>query len=277
MQSVNYRVTPGKKTLIFTMWETTTLPPGSVELMNEAEVVVVPCKWNACCFSACGVTKPIRVVPLGIDPSIYSMKLNTNATDGPFKFGCAGRWFHGAERKGINETVDLFQRAFPDRRDVLLECKIFADCPSPELADDRITFHKVFWSDEQLAAWYQSLDCFVSLATAEGWGLHQHQAMAMGRPLISPKFGGVAEFFDDRAGYPVRFNLEPVPQPNRFRYIGHWSKCDDADVIKQMRRAASNRMESEQKGQEAARLAGRFTWENFGLELGRVMDEFGVE
>jgi glycosyltransferase involved in cell wall biosynthesis len=276
MQSLNYRCTPGKKTVLMTMWETTTIPHGARELMNEAEVVVVPCQWNASCFAACGVTRPIRVVPLGIDPKLYYMRLNTNATKGTFKFGCAGRWFHGAERKGINETVELFQRAFPTNEDVSMECKVFSDCPTPEMNDPRITFQKTFWTDEQMSNWYQSLDCFVSLALGEGWGLHQHQAMAVGRPIISPKFGGVAEFFDDRAGYPVKFNLEPVPQPNTFRYIGCWAKMDADDVIAQMRLAFQNRDLSEAKGQEAAKIAARFTWDRFGEELRAVMAEFGA-
>lgn len=170
----------------------------------------------------------------------------------------------------------LFLKAFPDNPDVRLECKIFADCPVPNVGDSRVIFHRVFWSDAEMADWYKRLDCFISLATAEGWGLHQQQSMAIGRPLISPKYAGVAEFFDDRGGYVVRHKLVPVPQPNRFRYLGDWSQCDPESVIECMRAAYKDRSLSELKGRQAAELAGRFTWDNMGNEMLRVMKEFGV-
>jgi glycosyltransferase involved in cell wall biosynthesis len=57
--------------VVIAMWEATRLRPGGVQNLNTFACVVVPCEANARWFRSSGVTVPIRVVPLGIDPGIY--------------------------------------------------------------------------------------------------------------------------------------------------------------------------------------------------------------
>src|SRR5574343_2099652 len=67
----NLQPSPNKKVAYFSMWESTKLPPGSAEVLNQAEVVIVPSKWCETCFSASGVRSPIRVAQLGIYTDIF--------------------------------------------------------------------------------------------------------------------------------------------------------------------------------------------------------------
>src|SRR5689334_2606845 len=53
------RYKPDSRTAAFTMWETDTLPPGSVEQLNRCGLVIVPSRWGANCFRANGVTVPM--------------------------------------------------------------------------------------------------------------------------------------------------------------------------------------------------------------------------
>src|SRR5690606_18459922 len=71
IHTTNFPITPVKKTIYFTMWEASRLPKEWVGFLNQAECVVVPCQWNATCFSASGVYRPIHVVPLGIKTDIF--------------------------------------------------------------------------------------------------------------------------------------------------------------------------------------------------------------
>lgn len=107
----NFPPTPGKRTVYFTMWEASRLPSQWVEWLNEAECIIVPCQWNAVCFSASGVERPIRVIPLGVKSDIFRFREMT--MEGPCVFGTAGRMNGGGERKGLNEAIELFQAAFP--------------------------------------------------------------------------------------------------------------------------------------------------------------------
>jgi glycosyltransferase involved in cell wall biosynthesis len=264
--------TPGKKTAYFTMWESTQLPPGAVQMLNKAEVVIVPCAWNASCFSACGVTAPIRIVPLGVDKSKYHFQ--PMQMDGKCVFGTAGRISHGGPRKGINEVVSCFQRAFPRETDVELRVKCFPDCRVDRFSDPRIKVIQSYLSDDAMADWYSGLTCFASASMSEGWGLMQHQAMAVGRPVISVNFGGVSEFFNSGAGYQIDFKL--VKSDANYRGLGHWACPNSESIVQAMRSVYEDRPEAAKLGLLASESVKHLTWENHGRKLIEVLEEFGA-
>lgn len=271
--------TPGKKTAYFTMWESSRLPATGVPVLNKAELVIVPCVWNATTFSASGVNVPIRVVPLGINTSIFNFRpLNPPyAVTGErelYVFGAAGRLAHGGVRKGLNEVIDLFQKAFPDNPDVRLRIKCYPDCPITKRDDPRIDYTAAHLSEQQLADWFSSLNCFVSAARGEGWGLMQMQAMAIGRPLISVNFGGVAEFFKPGTGYPVDYKLEP--SKHLYAGCGVWAEPIEESFIAAMRRAYTVREEAFAFGSAAAEAVREFSWENANRKLAEVLREVGA-
>jgi glycosyltransferase involved in cell wall biosynthesis len=264
--------TPGKKTLFFTMWEATRLPPNGVQNLNAAECIVVPSQWNASCFSACGVEKPIRLVPLGIDTKVF--KYAPMNMEGPCVFGTAGRTERGGMRKGFGEIVEAFQKAFPKEGDVELWLKAFPDCKLPEVRDHRIKVIKKFMSEEELAAWFGSLTCFVSGSKSEGWGFMQQQALAVGRPLVSVKFGGVAEYFTEEIGYPIKFQLEPARGP--YAGCGHWAVPEEKHLISQLRRVYEDREDARERGLKGAISVSRFSWEESNRKLVHIMREIGM-
>lgn len=197
----------GKRTVYFTMWESTRLPENSVRYLNQAVCVIVPSYWNASCFTACGAQKPVRVAPLGINTQVF--RYVPMDMQGSTVFGTAGRLESGGVRKGITQVIRLFQQAFPSEQDVRLRVKVFPDCEIGEVNDSRIEVTRAYLSEEQLTNWFSGLTCFVSAAKGEGWGLMQHQSLAVGRPIVSIRYGGVAEFFTEEMGYPVDFKLVP--------------------------------------------------------------------
>ena len=115
LQAVGPQTPPldGRRTATLTMWESTIVP--AVETLNRTELVLVPCDWCAETFAASGVARPIRVVPLGMDPAIFHPTADPLPLD-PLIFGCAGRIHHGGMRKGIQEVADSFRAAFPRSR-----------------------------------------------------------------------------------------------------------------------------------------------------------------
>lgn len=259
---------------VFTMWESTRLKPEWVAAINsKARVCITPAQWNASNFSASGINVPIRVVPLGIDESVFSVR----PWSGPDKivFGAAGRLSHGGTRKGIHDVVCAFQKAFPkDRMDVELQVKIWHDCPIHEATDPRIKYIRHFLQPEELATWYEGLTVFVSASRAEGWGLHQLQAMAIGRPLICPRYSGVADFFDDSCGFPVDFSL--TPSEGIYSNLGVWAKYDEEHLVSQIRYAADNLGDVYNRGIAASRRAAQFTWTSSIDKLHTVLKEFSL-
>jgi glycosyltransferase involved in cell wall biosynthesis len=270
--------TPGKKTAYFTMWESTIVRPPGVQMMNRAECVIVPCQWNASCFSAQGVTRPIHIVPLGIEEKVFIHREPNRfpAEDRPpVVFGTAARARHGGVRKGLQETISVFQKAFPDGENVKLKIKCFDDDPEIDMpSDSRIILERRYMSTRDLSEWFGSIDVFLSMSRGEGWGLMQQQAMATGRPVIAARFGGLAEFMTDRNSFCVPFRMEETT--GGYAGMGVWAVPNEDAVVSIMRRIAERPWEAESKGALAAVDAGLLSWDNSIDELVKVLEKEGA-
>jgi glycosyltransferase involved in cell wall biosynthesis len=265
--------TKGKKTLYFTMWESTRLSARSVSLLNYSEVVVVPNLWNAECFKESGVTRPIRMVPLGIDTTQFCCRPWPRSEK--FIFGCAGRIAHGDKRKGLKDVIRAFSVAFPrSNKDVALWVKGFKDCPIPGSDDPRINLFEKYFTTAEYVQWLGKIHCFVSGARAEGWGWHQQEAMAVGRPLIASRYGGLCEFFNECAGICVPY--KEVPAEEVWDGLGLWAQPSFDDMVDAMRWMFNNPRKAEAYGRIASRMACRFSNEHATKRLVDVMREFHI-
>lgn len=266
--------TPGKKTVYFTMWESTRLSPKSVEVLNHADIIVVPNHWNAACFSVL-LDKPIFVVPLGIDPNIFNYSAPNMS--GPCVFGCSGRvgpGEGGGPRKNINRVIEMFEKAFPSEKDARLHVKVFSDCAIELPNDPRVQCERRYIHPVELAKWVSNLTAFVCASQGEGWGLLQHQSMATGRPVIGVKYGGLAEFVGDHNSYPVKFTHKPGN--NYYSGCGTMPEIEEDDVIEKMRFVYKNRDHAFLTGIQAHRTAIQFNWARTCRELETVLVRAGA-
>lgn len=264
--------TPGKKSLYFTMEETTRLGPKQVAVFNRANMVLVPSHWGKKCFEESGVKAPIRVVPLGINPEIFHyMPMQMT---GPCVFGTAGALVtpKARERKNLGIVPRAFKKAFPGVDDVRLRIKGDSD---PSERDPRINYtrRELYW--HEIRAWYRDLTCYVNGSRGEGWGLMPHQAMAMGRPVITAAWGGVTEYFIKEAGYPVYAPLVPIPKDTPLS-LGYWCDPDEDEIVEQMRRVYWDREEAKHKGKLSNFRANMFTWDRHHEELVKILKEVGA-
>jgi glycosyltransferase involved in cell wall biosynthesis len=255
---------------VFTMWETDRFDPHWVNLINRAGLVIVPSRWQAECFRVDGITPPIAVAPLGFDPLVYH-------PSGEFPkvctFGTAGALTAGGVRKNAQWVIDLFRRAFPDVLDVRLRVKITPGSPGVETYDDpRVDVLRAVLPHGELADWYRSLTAYVNGSFGEGFGLHLIEAMACGRPILSPCHSGLTAFFDPSVGYAVDFKL--VPARNEI-YRGTWAEPDEESMIERMRQVYADRNEAMRLGAASAARAKNFTWKAAGQQLVKALREHG--
>ena len=255
---------PGRRDAVLTMWETDTLQPDWVATLNRAGLVIVPSRWQAECFRRDGVTPPIEVVPLGHDPAVY----RPGPPPAGVVFGVAAALSAGGVRKNAQLAIDLFRDAFPGRPDVRLRVKTTPGSPGLETHDDpRVEVLRAFLSEAELADWYRSLTAFVSLSAGEGFGLHLLEALACGVPLVAPRHGGPADFFDAAVGWPVGFRTVAVATDI---YRGGMIEPDAADVVRALRQVADG------KRAAAALRASGFTWANTAAGVAAAMTEHGL-
>lgn len=290
---------PERKSILLTMWEATRLPPSVVKCLNRYRAVVVPCDANARWFGESGVTAPIRVVPLGIDPSIH--RPDRRPPRAGFKVGCGGRVHEWAgNRKGLDVVMAAFLDAFPGDDDAILEVKIFRDRSLRLPSHPRVRFVQDAMTDGELADWYRSLDVFASASKGEGWGLQPHQAMACGTPVIAPAWGGHAHYMTPGSSWPVEFDEEVAGPPynpaGRRTHVvirdakgrvtpivprqphdpGKWCVARHGSLVDQLRSARSDDATRRAKGRAAATRAAEFPWSRSGSMLADVVREFGL-
>lgn len=267
-----FSLDPSKATVVYTMWETTRLPPGCVDQLNLARGVIVPSRWCADIFSANGVVAPLFVVSPGVDEPEYFA--TTRSAETTCRFGTAGRLAHGGPRKGVETVITAFQQAFPNERDVLLSVKIWPDCDLSPVNDPRITLIRDPLTTAQLGDWFRSLTAYVSASCGEGFGLLPLQAMACGRPAIATPFSGHSEYLDDSVGYPLQFSYQRAS--GIYMNLGHWGVPDLSSIIKRMRQVYENRSRAAALGADAAIRAKRFTWRRTGQDLIRILQSLGA-
>lgn len=265
-----YQPTGKKKVAYNTMWETSRLNKQCVINLNMAELVIVPSAFNQICFNAQGVKKKMVKVPMGIDTDLF--RYTPHVEKDFYLFGTAGRTAAGGCRKGLPEVVEAWKKAFPKRiKDVRLVVKCHPDDPLIEVDDDRIQFIRAFWTRKQLANWYASIDCFVSASKGEGWGLHQHEAMAVGRSVIAVNYGGINEFFDESVGYPVDYDL--TESDSHYNNGGLWATPRQASLVDRMREVYSKRRS--EKEFKASERGMRLNWDHSNKILDNVLQKAG--
>ncbi len=268
-----------KGSVVFTMWETDGLPAKCVANLNRARLVLVPCTFNAEGFRRAGVTSPIRVVPLGIDPALYAALDSPPGgwDETPFIFGTSGRFSLKSDRKGLLDVAQGFLRAFPyGNEPVELRYKSFSEDASllrEVLPDDpRISVDTRTLSNHGVAGWHRSLHCYVSASRCEGWGLQVHEAMASGRPTIVVPWGGVCDFWDGRCGWGIDYVLGPAPGIHAGS--GQWAYPLISDIAVCMTAAVRDRYACLDLGQAAFGIAHEFTWQRTAKEC--IMSLEGV-
>jgi glycosyltransferase involved in cell wall biosynthesis len=241
-----------------------------VESLNRTGLVMVPSQWNLDNFRRCGVTVPMEVVPLGFDRTTYS-------ADDSFPevctFGTAGALSAGGLRKNVGQVINLFRKAFPTESDVRLRVKISPDSPAVEThGDPRIDLIHAILPHADMLAWYRSLSAFVNTSFGEGFGLHLIEAMACGRPVITPNYSGLTAFFEPSLGYAVDYELQPV---NNEIYTGRWAVPSEASTMAAMRQVYAGREEAKQRGELSALRAKRFHWKHAGRRLHAALAKYG--
>ena len=258
--------THGKRTVYCTTVESTRPAPKTIQLLNMAEIVVVPSQFCATVLSANGVTRPIYVVPLGFSEAFDYRPMPKTM---PFTFACAGQLTNGPTRKGLQRVIDLFEKAFPNREEVALNVKCAPGDPPLMIGPKRVdVWRNVIAEEDRLADWLAQCHCFINIGT-EGFGLWPLQAMAIGRPVISPAYGGVTEFLNTENALTTGYHT--IPAGDSWKGLGDWAEADGGAAVAAMRHAYGQRGAMTYLGWKAHQSVTDFTWPNSIRKLADII------
>ncbi|HEX6097009.1 MAG TPA: glycosyltransferase [Thermoanaerobaculia bacterium] len=256
----------------FTMIEVDGFPAEWVRRANAMDQIWTPTEFNRAGLLACGVTRPVHVIPLGVDPAHFHPEVpGMPNPGGEYVFLTSFEW---GERKNPELLLRTFNRTFRCDEPVLLVCKVNHRDPGIHVPNairalgldergGRIYFiYNRQVPHEQLASLYRSADCFVSTSRGEGWGLPLLEAMACGLPAIATNWGGHTAFLDPADTYPLRVR-ELVPASSGCPYYTgfRWADPDAEHLASLLRHVFSHQEEARERGlRAAARVRTTLTW-----------------
>ncbi|WP_018759811.1 glycosyltransferase family 4 protein [Paenibacillus terrigena] len=198
-------------------------------MMNE---LWVPSEFNRVSFIKSGVLPhKIRVMPYGVDTSMFApgkapltIPRQRNYT---FLSVCSFD-----ERKCVDTLISAFLAEFAASEDICLVIKTRAS------TEDEITVQQDYinqiaskngikdishvillssirsWTEEELAALYNSANCYVLPTRGEGWNLTVMEAMATGLPVITTNWSAHLDYLNDTNGYLINVqgfvHLNPI-------------------------------------------------------------------
>lgn len=251
-----------------TMFESTKLPPGWAEPLNECDAVVVPSRWLVDVFRDSGVRVPIHVVPLGIG-SIYQPAERAVDRE-PFTFLAFG---DRGKRKGRVWAEQAFVLAFGDDPRVRLLIKsrrggLNVTCTNPNI--DHIQRDM---TERELYELYLSCDALVNPNMGEGFGLIPREFAATGGIALATNWGGTA---DDIGiwGIPLPYELVEADWDDNKRLaglpLGEWAMPDVEATARMMRDVFERRDYYQRRATlMAPRVRRMYSWRRFAE---RVMD-----
>lgn len=261
----------GRYKVGYSMLEVTGIPSDWVEQANALDEVWVPSRFNSETFASSGVTRPIHVMPLGVDVNYFHPYIKARRIEDRFVFMSVFEW---GERKAPEVLIQAYNQEFSSSEDVLLLLKVINTDPAlnverhveaMRLRGDRAPVVIVLNQNipsYQMGSLYCSSDCFVLPTRGEGWGMPTLEAMACGLPTISTLWSAQTEFFNGEVGYPIE-TKRLVPAVAKCPYYEgfEWADPDVDHLASLMRHVYENRDEARARGLRASVWAReRWTW-----------------
>jgi GT2 family glycosyltransferase len=257
----------------FTMLETDRIPAEWARQANLMDEVWCPSEFNVKTFRDSGVTRPIHVIPLGIDPAYFNPQIRSARVSERYTFLSVFEW---GERKAPELLLRAFNEEFSSTEPVVLVCKILNADTSVNVHDEirrlelnpaggqiHVSLNHVVPS-YQLGMLYRSADCFVLTTRGEGWGMPILEAMACGLPAIATNWSAQCDFMNVGNAYPLAVDgLVPAVAKCPYYKGFRWAQPSYWDLRRRMRHVYSNQGEARAVGERASREAlSRWTWDN---------------
>ncbi|HEY8244896.1 MAG: hypothetical protein ACHQJ7_00890 [Vicinamibacteria bacterium] len=259
---------PGKRNVGMTVWETDRIPAHWRTLLDSAERVIVPCAQNRDVFVACGVRRPVHVVPHvrrhawnAFAPAELDAARQRFGLDGArFVFYAINAW---DPRKGLSALLATFVRAFRIEDEVALVLKTgpvgygpppfyaqeeslgmaqrVVDAATDALDRDAPTICVLPYelNGRGIDMLHAIGDAYVSLSHGEGFALGLFDAASRGTPAIATGWGGHLDYLGPAwpGAVPYRMTSVPVWPPWRPSYwpSQRWAAPDQDAAIAAMR------------------------------------------
>jgi glycosyltransferase involved in cell wall biosynthesis len=245
-------------------WETTRLKKEDVENLKKRNIkkILVTCKLTQDALLREDIQS--EIIHLATEQTPSPLPSLT-----PFTFYTIYQDLGYAERKRAQDLIDAFTRAFPHEGDARLIIKQGPQCTKLKCFDSRVQIisHLV----EDINDLHRNNHIFVSACGAEGWGYPHQDAIAHGRPVICPAFGGPLEFLDNTCAWLLPVKLIQAPG-GFYAHVGEIGRLNVDDLAYAMRYAYDNKQEVMEKATGAFVKARNFTLDQMTVSVKKAFN-----
>lgn len=284
----NMHTFTGVKRIGYTVWETTRVPRSWVPGLNSLDDVWTVSEHSKKAILASGVDKDVKIVPEGVDTTIYNNYVEPHQKDPKsFIFLAVMKW---EKRKNPALLLEAFAEEFKPDENVRLAVQMF----NPFMRDFDI--YKMLYSlnlgkhapiislppvkeRAELAKYYKTADCFVFPTSGESWGLPPIEALACGTPVITTDWGGCLEYMKKDHGWLIDVDHMEEPNdgmffiPKEFDEGNEWAVPSKDSLKEHMRYAFENPDECKKKGGKNSYMYvnDNFTWKKAGEKAKKLL------
>lgn len=257
----------GQKRILFTMWETSQLPPNFYEHLQQFDKIVVPCKHNKELFDK--YHDDVSVCQLGVDSSIWKpCPAPNNKT---YRFVAGGSSW---ERKGLDLVVQAFEKLAIPNAELVLKVSPDVLGERPKIHSPNIKIVDKWLTLQEEYDLYASADCFVAASRGEGFGLMPLQAIAMGIPTVMTDMTGHKEF-SHLASSLVPAHEKPAKHSKPWD-LGNWYEADVDDLAAAMQDQYENKNDYRHVAWSRASEVSSFSWNKSAQKLVRLCGPGGT-
>ncbi|MDD4735450.1 MAG: glycosyltransferase [Kiritimatiellae bacterium] len=191
---------------------------------------------------------------------------------------------HDLYRYGTDIALKAFSAAFSDNPNVVLHLKDYGASSDSLLSSwlkehpvRKVVWHNDFLKKEELLKLYASMDLLLAPFRGEGFSMKILDAMALGVPVMMPRFGGPADYAVEGAFLPVKFREVAVgPCSDRASWpLGDeitWCEAEESDLICQLRVAQASPEMLQQVGARAREaVVPRYAWSRIAQDWLNVL------
>jgi len=263
-----------KYKILYTMFESTSIPENWVKPLQEADLVLVPSKFCQKAFLTKGIKT--KVVPLGYDDEKYKLIERKRRGNEPFTFLHYNAF---NIRKGFDLVFKAFTEEFKDEENVKLILKtINPKTPFPILKSEyqNIEVIKGEYNTKQMNDLLERCDVFVFPSRGEGFGLTPLETLATGMTAIIPNGSGMSEYFDERyfIEAKIKGEVQSVYHNYNLNEVGNMIEVDIEDLKKKMRWAYKNRDKVKEMGVKGSKWVEKYNSEQWAKKLSKVIKDF---
>lgn len=263
--------------ILYTMLEVEGLPDTWVTGCNRADEVWVPDSFNLRTFKNAGVTRPIKIMPLGIDKNYFHPNIEPIFLElkNEINFLVVGEW---GQRKNIETTIECFKKAFPKDTPVTLWIKTHHNGaldkhPVAKIKEHLMAYQKLdgppvlvtvsshddvvnknqmkYVASYMMGSFYRAFDLLINLSSGEGSDMPSKEALACGVPVMRTAFSAKDFLIDEERGTPrpgvslIDYNLVFPGYKTGCPYYSakeeiRWAEPNVSDVIDKMRYAVEH-------------------------------------